>query len=63
MSRKPPPMLIDLGLNDYYDGFVGLSPVNEKKRLKYTEQDHQKLHKRLIDHIHLDGSLHKIGGN
>ena len=58
-----PPRCIDLGLNDYYDGFMGcLSSVNEKKRLKYIEEDHQKLHKERTNHIHLDRSMDTFGG-
>jgi hypothetical protein len=40
-----PPICIDLGLNDYYDSFMGfLMKVTGDKRLKYIEEDHQELH-------------------
>ena len=63
MDRAVPPICIDLGLNDYYDSFMGgLSKVSDKKRLKYIEEDHRKLHKDKINHIHLDASLDNQGG-
>jgi hypothetical protein len=54
---KEPPIIIDLGLSDYYDLFGGMfHRVSEKRRLVAIEREHQDLHRRMVRHIHLDGS-------
>lgn len=57
IEQKVPPICIDLGLADYYEGFMGcFNRVKGKKRLKFIEEDHLRLHRDRVNHIHLDGT-------
>lgn len=53
MFRKLPLVIIDLRLIEW---------VERKESPALIEKEHQRLHQEQKSHIHLDGSLHKMGG-
>ena len=55
--NKVPPIVIDLGLNDWYEG--GYKRVKGKKRQKLLEEEHTRLHKEGTAHINLDDTYDK----